>query len=306
MIAVGSGGAAHGRDDRYPVERISAEFRRRFPGMRRAEIPPDCVRRFRAVIRAYYRRYARDFPWRRTDDPYHILVSEIMLQQTQTARVAERFPDFIASFPTVRSLADAAQREVLAAWQGLGYNRRAAYLHRMAREIVARHGGRVPDAEEELRALPGIGAATAASIAAFAFDRPTVFIETNIRAVFIHFFFHGRSGVRDGQIAPLVARTLPRRGAHVWYSALMDYGAMLKRRYPNPARASAHHVRQARFEGSRRQLRGAILRIVLERPGASVAHVARMTGRTRDEIRDVAGELAAEGLINMKRGMLYG
>jgi endonuclease III len=155
-------------------------------------------RRFRRLVYRHYETQGRDFPWRRTDDPYHILVSEIMLQQTQTQRVAEKYASFIASFPGFESLAGAPLHDVLAAWQGLGYNRRALNLQKCARAIVGEHGGTLPENPDDLALLPGIGRATAASIAAFAFNKPVVFLETNIRTVFIYLFLQGpRNRIRQ-------------------------------------------------------------------------------------------------------------
>ncbi|MBP7737983.1 MAG: A/G-specific adenine glycosylase [Spirochaetes bacterium] len=263
------------------------------------------IRKFRSVIYGYYRKHRRDFPWRRTDDPYHILVSEIMLQQTQVARVSEKFVEFVGSFPTVEALAAAPLARVLAAWQGMGYNRRARYLHELASAMVSGHGGAVPDDPAALAKLPGIGRATAASICAFAFNRPTVFIETNIRAVFIHFFFHGKRKVSDGDILPLAEAALDRKDPHHWYSALMDYGAMLKRRHPNPSRKSAHHQRQKPFEGSRRQLRGMVLRALLEHPGITAGRLSAIMGRPEDEVADVVDGLVKEKLVSVKGRALY-
>lgn len=283
-------------DETYDDAGIVSDFRARYD----ARIPMDrgaAVRRFRSIIYGYYRKHRREFPWRDTDDPYRILVSEIMLQQTQTARVAEKFVEFVDAFPTVEALAAAPLREVLTVWQGMGYNRRARYLHELAGRIVAAYGGAVPDSPEELSKLPGIGSATAASICAFAFNRPVVFIETNIRAVFIHFFFHGEEGISDRDILPLAEAALDRKHPHRWYSALMDYGAMLKKRHPNPSRKSAHHKKQKPFTGSRRELRGEALRAILERPGITLLRLASAVRRPEGEVASVVDELVREGLI---------
>lgn len=267
-------------------------------------LQPSAVRRFRSIINGYYKKHRRDFPWRRTEEPYHIVVSEIMLQQTQTGRVAEKFTEFIDAFPTVESLAGAGLKDVLAVWQGMGYNRRARYLHEMAKQIVASYGGRIPDSPEILARLPGIGAATAASICAFAFNLPVVFIETNIRAVFIHFFFHDRAGVLDREIIPLVEATLDRKNSRHWYSALMDYGVMLKKRHPNPSRKSAHHQRQAPFAGSRRQVRGQLLKIILASPGITLARLSLSIDRSEEFTKSVLEELMGDSLVR-KKGKSY-
>jgi A/G-specific adenine glycosylase len=251
----------------------------------------------------HYRIHGRDLPWRRTRDPYHILVSEIMLQQTQVDRVAAAYERFIARFPDVRTLSRARLSSVLMVWQGLGYNRRARYLHLAARDIVALHNGRVPSDPNALAALAGIGKATAASIAAFAFDRPTVFVETNIRSVLIHHFFDGRADIADSEIVPLVERTLDRRHPRQWYSALMDYGTHLKATHPNPSRRSRHHVRQTRFEGSTRQLRGRALRLLLARPCLTMTQIAARLKDSRT--RDIVEKLCAEGMLSRSAGRLH-
>jgi A/G-specific adenine glycosylase len=232
------------------------------------------------------------------------VVSEVMLQQTQADRVADKFEAFIRRFPTIWSLASAGLAEVLAAWQGLGYNRRGMMLHGLARKIVSEHGGAVPDTEDELVMLPGIGRATAAAICVYAFNRPLVYIETNIRAVFIHFFFHDRGDVPDGQIRPLVEVTLDRSSPYHWYSALMDYGAMLKKSNVNPGRKSAHYQKQSRFEGSRRQVRGLVLKSLLENPGQALDTIAIAAGRDIETVAEVVEGMVAEGIIT-KSGGLY-
>ncbi|MBN2159876.1 MAG: A/G-specific adenine glycosylase [Spirochaetes bacterium] len=263
-------------------------------------VPEPVIRKFRSIIYDYYRKHKRDFPWRRTEDPYHILVSEIMLQQTQTGRVAEKFVEFIVTFPTVESLAAAPLSRVLSTWQGMGYNRRARYLRDLAEVLASEHGGRIPDDPGLLAKLPGIGRATAASICAFAFNRPVVFIETNIRTVFIHFFFNERKDVEDRDIILLAEAALDRKDPRAWYSALMDYGAMLKQRHPNPSRKSAHHQTQKRFEGSRRQIRGIVLRVLLKNRGVTAKRLSKIIGRPERELMPVIDELVREGMIRKK------
>lgn len=219
---------------------------------------------FKKIIWNYYASGGRIFDWRYTDDPYKVFISEVMLQQTQTARVAQKFPQFIAAFPDFESLANASLKEVLLQWQGLGYNRRGMYLQQAAQIIMQQFNGDLPNNPEVLVTLPGIGKATAASICAFAFNNPTIFIETNIRAVFIHFFFQGKDQVHDNEIVPLVQASIDKDHARDWYYALMDYGVMLKKTMINPSRKSKHHAKQSKFEGSDRQIRGMILRILTQ------------------------------------------
>ncbi len=219
---------------------------------------------FNTIIWKYYAAHGRLFEWRHADDPYKIFISEVMLQQTQTARVAIKYPQFLAAFPSFEALANASLKDVLLQWQGMGYNRRGMYLQRAAQTIVQEHAGQLPNDPDILVTLPGIGKATAASICAFAFNNPTIFIETNIRAVFIHFFFHGRDDVHDNEIMSLVQAALDQEHARDWYYALMDYGVMLKKTIVNPSRKSKHHTKQSKFEGSDRQIRGMILRILTQ------------------------------------------
>jgi len=224
---------------------------------------------FKKKIWAHYRRAGRtNLPWRHTRDPYSILVSEIMLQQTQVSRVEEYYPKFLKRFPNFRALARARQHAVLVAWQGLGYNRRAMFLHRMAKIVVEQYGGRLPRERAALESLPGIGKGTSGSLMAFAFNKPEIFIETNIRRVFIHFFFAKRQKVTDAELERYIERSIDRKNPREWYWALMDYGAAMSApragtKRANPNRRSAHYKKQSLFAGSNRELRGRILRSTL-------------------------------------------
>ncbi len=265
-------------------------------------ITPGAVRAFRVAIWDYYKKQGRhDLPWRKTRDPYEILVSEIMLQQTQIARVMTKWAEFLKKFPTAQALADAPVTDVLKAWQGLGYNRRALNLKRAAETVMRDFGGKFPKAAADLESLPGIGQSTRGAIMAFAFGLPTAFIETNIRAIYIHHFFpnkkstskdaakHATQLVHDRDLMPLIEKTLDRENPRDWYYALMDYGVHLKQTLPNPSRKSAHHAKQSAFKGSNREVRSRILKFVLARsqvkPGSGgavtraeiVAHVGKTT-----------------------------
>ncbi|WP_207231398.1 HhH-GPD family protein [Methanofollis fontis] len=240
--------------------------------------------------------------WRETTDPYRIFVSEVMLQQTQVERVKSKYPGFISRFPDFASLAAAETADILDEWQGLGYNRRALALRGAAQEVMERFSGQLPGEVRDLESLPGIGHATASSIAAFAFNRPTVFIETNIRRVFIHFFFRDEDGISDAEILPLVEMTVDRKHPREFYWGIMDYGTMLKKRYPNPNRRSASYSRQSRFEGSDRQVRGRILRILLEtgvsEPGALYAGA----GVDPEKGKQILERLKKEGFVREEGG----
>ena len=257
---------------------------------------------FQELIYCHFRDNPRVLPWRDTSDPYRVMVSEIMLQQTQVERVIPRYEAFLERFPTVATLARAPLADVLAHWQGLGYNRRGLMLKRAAEEIMDRHGGSVPSDPADLARLSGIGPYTAGAIASFAFGRPTPFIETNIRSVFIHCFFHDRTDVDDREILPLVEQTMDRERVRDWYNALMDYGAMLKRTLPNPSRRSRHHSRQSPFRGSDREIRGEILRLLLATPGQSADALIRHSNRDETRVRTMLAALEQEGLLQERDG----
>ncbi|MFC1509819.1 A/G-specific adenine glycosylase, partial [Candidatus Omnitrophota bacterium] len=208
---------------------------------------------FRRTIYSYYKKHQRQLPWRETSDPYCITVSELMLQQTQVDRVIDKYNLFIREFPDFAALAQASLLDVLRVWQGLGYNRRAKALREIAIKVMNDYKGILPSSPDLLKTFPGIGPYTAQAITAFAFNKPAVFIETNIRCVYIHFFFNSRTEVKDGDIFPVVEQTLDSGNPRKWYSALMDYGVMLKKEHLNPGRKSAHYSKQSRFEGSDRQ-----------------------------------------------------
>ena len=221
------------------------------------------------------RAHWRELPWRGIDDDYGVLVSEVMLQQTQVKRVLRYWPRFMELFPTIDALAAAENALVLEMWQGLGYNRRALMLKRCAEQCAELHGGMLPRDSRELLALPGVGPSTAAGVLAFARNEPCVYLETNVRSVFIHHFFPDEQKVPDKLLAPLVEQACPQQDVRGWYYALLDYGAHLKSVLPNPTRRSATYARQSTFEGSRRQKRAELVRIVLGSPGIDGARLHR-------------------------------
>ena len=267
---------------------------------------------FRTLVRTEGVRLYRDLPWRRTRDPYEIWLSEVMLQQTQVARVETRWVEWLDRFPSVFALAEAGTAEVLSVWQGMGYNRRALALKRAADICSAEYGGALPTGVEALRALPGIGDATAAGITAFSADVPCVYIETNVRAVFIHEFFPEAERVTDKELRPLVERACPGEDVRGWYYALLDVGAHLKKTHANPSRKAAAYTRQSAFEGSRRQKRAWVLREVMARPGLSTAEIHRSlntaelaAGRDRvsgEELDSILAALSKEGFFSFADG----
>ena len=274
--------------------------------MRREErqLSSKQVSSFQNLLYDYYKRNRRDLPWRNTDNLYHILVSEIMLQQTQVERVIEKYDRFVTRFPDAASLAKATLKEVLEVWQGLGYNRRAISLMKLAGIMVSDYQGKLPADAEELVKLPGIGRATAGCLLAFAFRTPSVFIETNIRRVFIHHFFQDREGVHDNEIMPLLEVTLDRSNPRDWYYALMDYGSQLKKEMDNPNKKSAHYTRQAPFEGSDRKIRGAILKALVGNTSMIEEDMITAIGVEKERIEKILAVLAQEGFI-VKKGRTY-
>lgn len=266
----------------------------------------DRNKKFCTLVLRFYCDYGRVLPWRENTDPYWILVSEVMLQQTQVPRVLIQFPKFIQKFPTLAALAGAPTSRVLSAWQGLGYNRRALYLKRTAEIIVEHYGGELPCDIEILKRFPGIGPNTAASIVAFAYNMPYPFIETNIRTVFLHHFFPKQEHVSDAQLLPFIAQTLDKKNPRRWYWALMDYGTYLKKTQGNAARRSRHYTKQSKFEGSRRQLRGQILRLLLQHKKLTTKKILELTpSRTQCEVEIALGQFVGEGFV-AKMGDVYG
>lgn len=287
----------------------------------------DCYRELLDAAAVYYRQHGRhDLPWRLPEadgsfDPYKILVSELMLQQTQVSRVVPKYEAFLQRFPIVSEIARAPLGDVLVAWQGLGYNRRAKFLWQIAQKIVSDFGGQLPNDQQALESLPGIGANTAGAIRTYAFNEPAVFIETNIRTVYVHHYFKNETNISDHAIRDALHKTVLQLGKsstwftedefgliptgsnerptervsyRLFYWALMDYGSHLKQSVGNLSRASKAYAKQSTFAGSARQLRGRVLRLLA---AGSLSEAALL-----DELRDarapkILTELAAEGLI---------
>ncbi len=272
--------------------------------IRQKGISPEAVRIFQRIIYNHYSRMRRNLPWRKTRNPYRILVSEIMLQQTQIERVTDKYKLFIKTFPDFRSLSEASLADVLKIWQGLGYNRRAIALKKISKIITQTYHNKLPTSQEELLKLPGIGPYSAAAITAFAFNEPAVFIETNIRRVFIHFFFPGKNKVADTELFTLVEKTLDRKDPRNWYYALMDYGVMLGKSVPNPNRRSVHYQRQSRFEGSNRQIRGMILQTIVNNDGITERELMNTLNTDNKRVKKNLEQLEQEGFLR-KQGKWF-
>jgi A/G-specific adenine glycosylase len=262
------------------------------------------VRAFREKVYGYYDTQGRDLPWRRKLNPYRVLVSEIMLQQTQVERVLDKYKEFLAAFPDFPSLAKATLPKLLRVWSGLGYNRRALALKALAQTVMKECRGKLPQDHDKLLDLPGIGKYTAGAVMAFAFNKPVVFMDTNIRRVFIHEFFHDHDTIHDDQLIPLVETTMDAKDPRKWYNALMDYGAMLKKEHANPNRKSAHYTRQSPFENSNRQVRGRIVKLLVEESPLSETQMVKRTGIEPERIKKNLLQLEKEGFIK-KKGTRY-
>ena len=262
---------------------------------------------FTETVWNYYKENARDLPWRLTDpdgslDPYKILVSEIMLQQTQAPRVVPKYAEFLGIFPDVKTLAAAPLEKVLLHWSGLGYNRRAKFLWQAAQMAVNIYKGKIPDDEVGLVSLPGVGTNTARAVLAYAFNRPVTFIETNIRTVYIHHFFEDSDAVHDKEILSLVDSTLDTEHTREWYWALMDYGTFLKKTVGNGSRRSAHYTKQSAFAGSKRQIRGKIIKILTSGPGQYQSIKEEIDD---DRFEAVIADLLNEQLIKQSDDILH-
>jgi len=260
------------------------------------------VRKFRTIVYRFYRDNARnDLPWRNIDNPYHILVSEIMLQQTQVDRVLNKHPLFLSIYPDFQSLARTRLLALYKVWQGLGYNRRALALKEIARAVMKPpYNGLLPSDRELLMELPGVGQSTAGALLAFAFNKPSLFIETNIRRVFIYFFFREQERVTDREITPLIERALDRKDPRNWYYALMDYGSALRSLKNNPNLKSTQYKKQSTFAGSNRQMRGKILRLVSEKQSIPVKELIVQLKTSHNKIVEIVDQLCKEGFIKKK------
>ncbi len=255
---------------------------------------------FHDTIWGYYRTHARPMPWRDAPTFYNVLISELMLQQTQVSRVEPKFVAFTQRFPSMIELAQAPLADVMSQWVGLGYNRRAKYLHEASRLIV-KNGQ--PRGVAELVALPGVGKNTAAAIMNYAYNSATPFVETNIRTVYIESFFKGKVDITDRQILDLVTTTIDYEHPREWFWALMDYGAHLKASGLANTASSHHYRRQTPLAGSVRQMRGWIVRALA---GGALSR-ARLTRQFGDDARftGALSALQSEGLVTETNGTLH-
>jgi len=290
---------------------------------------------FRNIVWAHHKQYGRhELPWRPTSrkatkgkqDPYKILVSEVMLQQTQVERVIPFYKKFIKQFPTVKALAEAPLSEVLKAWQGLGYNRRAKMLHAAAKELVK---VRIPNLSHRtnlvlskvesdmlvrnLEKLPGVGPYTARAVMAFAYNTDVIFVETNIRTAITHHFFATRNvqhqvlnkKVDDAEVLRILEDVLPKGRAREWYSALMDYGAHLKKSGVKLNAKSKRYTKQSAFKGSLREARGAILRALATKPEQEERLLNLLGSARKLQVQKALEALLAERLVALRTERYY-
>ncbi len=255
------------------------------------------IKMFQDIILEYHQKHGRKLPWRETRNPYYILVSEMMLQQTQVERVVPKYKEFIDTFPDFEALSMASTEKVLSLWRGLGYNRRALALKKTAKIIMEEYQGQLPSDITKLRQLPGIGEYTASAIMVFAFNKPAIVIETNIRAVYIYFFFNTKEGITDKELIPFIEKTMDSRNPRRWYNALMDYGVMLKKNHPNPNRKSRHYRKQSPFKGSNREIRGNILKLLLDQKTMEISDLSRQLSIEKERMEFILKNMEKEGFL---------
>jgi len=267
------------------------------------------AKQFQSVILKWYAKNKRDYlPWRpkakaKFFDPYKVLVSEVMLQQTQVARVLQKFPEFLAAFPTIQDLANAKLSKLLKVWQGMGYNRRALYLQRTAQEIVKRFHGTIPQSVDDLLSLPGIGSYTAGAIACFAYNEPVAFLDTNIRKVLLYHFFRGREKeaikVSDKEILGIAKKVLYKKNPREWHYALMDYGALALSGQKGILQKTKGYRKQSSFLGSTRYFRSKIVRQLLETPYTTKIALFALIGQDKLFLSQTTPcEKILQGLLN--------
>ena len=258
---------------------------------------------FQEIIWQKSRELFRDMPWRANTQPYYVLVSEIMLQQTQVDRVIPKFEAFIERFPTIHDLSQASLAEVLQMWSGLGYNRRAKFLYEAAKKIVTEYDGVFPETQKELMSLPGVGVNTAGALLAYSFNQPSIFIETNVRTVYFYHFFARQDAVNDTEIRAMVETTIDTEHPREWYWAIMDYGSFLKRQGIGQNNKSQHYKKQSPLKGSVREVRGQILKFLMDTDVDEVTLRAQLNADDRFE--GALKSLQTEGLITQTAGLFH-
>lgn len=251
------------------------------------------IRLFQKKVLSFYTQHGRDLPWRKTTDPYKILLSEVMLQQTQVSRVIEYYTQWTSRWPTIESLAEASQKDVLRAWMGLGYNRRAIHLHQAARAISKTFDGDVLKAMNSYDEVPGIGPYTSRAVQIFSSNADIVTVDTNIRRILIHEFLLSEN-LSPKVLWLLAERCLPSGRSREWHNALMDYGALLMTSRKTGIRPLAI---QSRFKGSDRQIRGIVIRSLLQHP-SPLSELEKITNVNTIRLKKILNKMIQESLIS--------
>lgn len=248
---------------------------------------------FQKKILTFYKKQGRDLPWRKTTDRYKIMVSEIMLQQTQVDRVIPKYEAWLEAFPDVEALAKAPLSKVLRLWSGLGYNSRAKRLQDAAKKVVEEYGRVIPDTPEELITLPGIGPYTARSILIFADNQDIATVDTNIRRIFIH-EFKLKETSSDKELFSLAEQVLPKGQSRDWHNALMDYGATYLTSRKTKIKPKST---QSKFKGSKRFYRGKIIKYLTENGVVSCKQAKELFPDCDHDLQEILESLKAEGLL---------
>ena len=254
----------------------------------------ESVRKFQKMIMSWWKENRRNLPWRNNPSPYKVLVSEIMLQQTQVSRVIPKFLEFLNEFPTLEHLASANTKHLLTVWSGLGYNRRALWLKEAAGEIVKRK--RFPEEVDELRELKGIGSYTSRSILIFAFNRNLAAVDTNIRRIFIALGF-ANEDASEKELQEIADALLLKGRSSDWHNALMDYGSTV---LTSSSTGIEPTSKQSRFTGSARKVRGRIVRMLTQSESLSIDEIiSQLSEKNKDSVnlREVLEQLTQDNLI---------
>jgi A/G-specific adenine glycosylase len=256
------------------------------------------IKSFQEKIFNWWKSNRREFPWRQTTDPYKILVSEIMLQQTQASRVVEKYNEFINKYPSLENLASATGAQVLKIWSGLGYNRRALWLLEASKEIMEMK--QFPKTSKDLEELKGIGPYTSRAILIFAFNKDVATVDTNIRRIFIHEGF-AIEETTDEELFTIANRLLPKGQSRDWHNALMDYGAEKITAKKTGIRPPS---KQSSFKNSSRMFRGAIVKYLIKNSNVNDQKIANECQIPKEELDDILSSLIKDGLI-VRSGTKY-
>lgn len=259
------------------------------------------IKKFQKMIFNWWQENRRDLPWRHTHDPYRILISEVMLQQTQVSRVLPKYKVFLDQFPDVYHLANASSADVLKAWKGMGYNRRALYLKRTAHAIASEHGGIFPKDEKQLMKLPGLGKYTARAVLVFAYKENIAMVDTNIRQIITHFFFEEKPQ-KESIIQEVADRIVPKGESWEWHQALMDYGAIAMSKVKMQKSKVKKNI--IPFKESNRYYRGRIMDMLREGEKIElnfIAEAALSYQKSTEFIASILDGLASDGLISRSK-----